>query len=208
MFESVTRRRLRRNSDSSIWRRCSTKARGYWHKTPKRWNGFGSGIFGSVRHDVNPLGHLDLLKVLARYRVPVVVIGGHAVVFHGHIRSTEDLDVIWLRNPGSEAALVDALREVNAKWISNEVDASTGLEKLVPVTPSYVAGNHLMVLVTDQGFLDVFDYVPGCPDADVHDVFDQSLPADEVRFVSLPWLRRMKGGTDRTKDAEDLKQLE
>jgi hypothetical protein len=30
----------------------------------------------------------------------------------------------------------------------------------------------------------------------------------DVRFVSLDWLRRMKGATDRTKDAEDLRQLE
>jgi hypothetical protein len=152
--------------------------------------------------------HLELLKVLARHRVPVVVIGGHAVSFHGHIRETEDLDVIWLRSQESEQALLAALTEVNAKWISNEVDPATRLEKLEPVTMSYIRSNHLMVLLTDVGFLDVFDFVPAFPDADVREVFDQSVPSKDARFVSLEWLRKMKGASDRSKDAEDLRQLE
>lgn len=140
--------------------------------------------------------------------MPVVVIGGHAVSFHGHIRETEDLDVIWLRTEESERALLAALAEVNAKWISNEVDPVTRLEKLEPVTMAYVRSNHLMVLLTDLGFLDVFDFVPAFPDVDVREVLDQSIPSEDARFVSLEWLRKMKGSTDRSKDAEDLRQLE
>ena len=152
--------------------------------------------------------HLELLKVLARHGVPVVVIGGHAVSFHGHIRDTEDLDVIWLRSPRSESALLAALTEVNAASISNEKDPSTGMEKLVPVSLSSIRANHLMLLVTDLGLLDLFDYVPGFPDADVRQVYDEGIPSGDARFVSLEWLRKMKGATDRAKDAEDLRQLE
>jgi hypothetical protein len=152
--------------------------------------------------------HLKLLKILTDHGVPLVVIGGHAVTFHGYIRDTEDLDVIWLRSEAAESALLAALTEVNAKFITNEVDPATRLEKLAPVTAPYIKANHLMLLVTDLGFLDLFDYVPAFPDADVQEVFDESLSAGGARFVSLEWLRRMKSATDRAKDAEDLRQLE
>jgi hypothetical protein len=78
----------------------------------------------------------------------------------------------------------------------------------VPVTADYIAANHLMMLLTDQGWLDIFDFVPGFPEADVQQVFDESIPAGGTRYVSLNWLKRMKGASDRSKDAEDLKHLE
>jgi hypothetical protein len=152
--------------------------------------------------------HFKLLKILTDHGVPVVVIGGHAVSFHGHIRDTEDLDVIWLRTDAAEAALLAALTAVNAKWISNTIDPATGIEKPVPISLPYIKAHHLMMLVTDLGLLDLFDYVPGEPNADVQDVFDKSVDAGGARYVSLDWLRRMKSATDRPKDAEDLRQLE
>lgn len=154
-----------------------------------------------------PLGHYELLDILVRHGVRFVIIGGHAVNFHGHVRTTEDLDLIWLREPASEAALVAALKATNACWISNEIDPTTGLEKLVPVTPEYVAITHLMVLVTDFGFLDLFDFVPGVPEASVRDVFDQSIPTGDHRYASLEWLRRMKQAANRPRDLADLENL-
>lgn len=154
------------------------------------------------------MDHFKLLKILTDHAVPIVVIGGHAVTFHGHIRDTEDLDVLWLRSQATEAALLGALTAVNAKWISKSIDPATGMEKLVPVTLPYIQANHLMMLVTDFGLLDLFDYVPGAPDADIREVFDQSVAASGARYVSLDWLRRMKRATGRPKDAEDLRQLE
>ena len=152
--------------------------------------------------------HFKLLKILTDHGVPVVVIGGHAVSFHGHIRDTEDLDVIWVRSEAADQALFAALAAVNAQWISNELDPETGLEKLKPITLQYVKANHLMLLVTDLGFVDLFDYVPGIPGATVQEVFEESIPSGTARFVSLDWLRRMKSATDRSKDAEDLRHLE
>jgi hypothetical protein len=156
---------------------------------------------------VIPLGHHELLRHLVRHKVPFVVIGGHAVNFHGHPRATQDLDIIWLRGPESEAALARALHEVGAKWISNEVDPATGIEKLIPVTASYVSATHLMMLVTDYGFLDLFDFVPGFLQTDVQEVFRQSVPFGDWRYVSLDWLKRMKAMTNRPRDVDDLEHL-
>jgi hypothetical protein len=60
-----------------------------------------------------------VFDVLCRHRVPFVVIGGHAVNFHGSIRATEDTDVVWLRSPTAEAALLAALREIEAAYIGS-----------------------------------------------------------------------------------------
>lgn len=82
-----------------------------------------------------------------------MVVGGYAVIFHGHMRTTIDVDVIWLRTPAAEAALQAALKEVNAAWISSEIDPATRLEKLVPVEMGYIQSTHLMMLVTDRASL-------------------------------------------------------
>jgi len=156
---------------------------------------------------VTPLGQNNLLEILARHKVPFVIVGGHAVSFHGHIRATQDLDVIWLRGTAAEAALVAALHEAHAQWISDEIDPATGLEKLVPVSAVYVASTRLMMLVTDFGFLDLFDFVPGLTDASVQEVFDQSIPSGDYRFVSLDWLKKMKRSANRPRDIDDLEQL-
>jgi hypothetical protein len=150
---------------------------------------------------------LNVFQHLARAGVRFVIIGGHAVAFHGYVRTTEDADVIFERSPASEVALLEALESVHACWISDERDGATGHERLVPVSPSYVRGQHLMMLTTDLGFLDLYDYIPGFPDTPVADVFSDSVELDNLRFVSLRWLRRLKQAAGRHKDLDDLQHL-
>ncbi len=150
---------------------------------------------------------MALFEVLVRHGVPFVVIGGHAVNFHGYIRATEDHDIIFQRSPDSEAALLLALQELNAAWISDEIDPTTGLERLVPVTPSYVRHQHLMMLHTDAGYLDVFDHIPGFPHEPVARLFDSAEQLHGIHYVSLQWLRRMKAASGRPRDLDDLENL-
>jgi hypothetical protein len=150
---------------------------------------------------------LNVFQLLARADVPFVVIGGHAVVFHGYVRTTEDADLIFERSPASEAALLEALQSIHACWISDERDPVTRQERLVPVSASYVRGQHLMMLTTDLGFLDLYDYIPGFPDTPVADVFSDSIELDNLRFVSLAWLRKLKQAAGRYKDLDDLEHL-
>jgi hypothetical protein len=149
----------------------------------------------------------EFFALLVKHQVPFVIIGGHAVQFHGYVRNTEDVDVVWVRSEESEARLLAALQEANACWISDERDPATQLERLVPVSVSYIRSEHLMMLVTDYGFVDLFDYVPGFPQADVNEVYEQSIVSDGLRFISLEWLKKMKQVSDRPKDRQDLEQL-
>lgn len=64
----------------------------------------------------------QLFDVLTRHGVPFVVMGGHAVNFHGFVRATEDTDVLWIRSPAAEENLLRALDELAAEYIGNEID--------------------------------------------------------------------------------------
>lgn len=70
---------------------------------------------------------LKVYEILQRHRVPFVVVGGHAVTFHGYLRTTEDIDVVWLRSADSEQAMLEALTEITACWLDSKIDPETEL---------------------------------------------------------------------------------
>ncbi len=150
---------------------------------------------------------LSLFHVLRRHGVPFVIVGGHAVNLHGYRRATEDSDLAWVRSPAAEDALYAALTELDACYIGRDLDPATGLERLHPVSRPYIQANHLMMLWTTGGFLDLFDYVPEHPDVDVERLMESSVEVDGLNVVSLDWLRRMKTVAGRDKDLIDLKNL-
>jgi hypothetical protein len=150
---------------------------------------------------------LAVFHLLAGAGVPFVIIGGHAVTIHGYVRTTEDADLIFQRTPAAETALLSALQSIHACWISDERDPATGVERLIPVSPAYVRGEHLMMLTTDLGFLDLFDYIPGFPETPVSEIFADCVEVENLRFVSLQWLRKLKRAAGRHKDLDDLEHL-
>ena len=149
----------------------------------------------------------DVFERLKRHGIPFVIVGGHAVNYHGYIRATEDADVVWLRSPENEEQLHRALVELDANYISSEIDPITGIERTVPVTLPWIQNTRLMMLYTKCGFLDLFDYIPGIPQADPAELMQSSLEVDGLRFASLDWLRKMKRAAGRDKDLLDLKNL-
>lgn len=149
----------------------------------------------------------QLLQTLRRHDLKFVIIGGHAVNFHGYGRTTEDTDIVWLRSPESEKTLYDALKEIDARYIGDEIDPTTGIEKSHPVTAAFIQSTRLMMLLTRHGFLDLFDYIPGLPSEDPARLFSTSIESDGLRYASLDYLRQMKRKADRAKDKLDLENL-
>jgi hypothetical protein len=148
-----------------------------------------------------------IFSVLAKHGVRFIVIGGHAVYRHGYRRTTADIDIVWLRSADSSAKLLAALTELEAAWIGKEIDPATGIERTYPVSPAYIDREHLMMLWTPYGPLDLFDYIPGLPAEDVAELFKTGVEGDGLLFPSLSWLRRMKRASGRTKDLADLEEL-
>ena len=150
---------------------------------------------------------IHIFDAFKRHGVPFLIVGGHAVNFHGHLRQTEDTDIVWIRSPEAEKALASALAEIDAQYIGKEIDPSTGIERTYPVSLQFIQARDLMMLCTKFGFLDLFSYVPGHPDADVEAFYDAGVDSKGLRYASLQWLQKMKTASGRSKDLEDLEKL-
>ena len=141
------------------------------------------------------------------HQVPFATIGGHAVVAHGYVRTTEDTDIIFFRSAESERALLAALLELNARWISDEIDPTTDLERQIPVSLEFLQDRRVMCLITDYGFLDIFDHVPGNTDLGVEEVLRTAIILDGIPFASKSALIAMKRAAGRPQDLLDLEHL-
>jgi hypothetical protein len=148
-----------------------------------------------------------LLEMIRESGVPFVVVGGMAVAYHGHVRGTEDVDVVWLRSAETVGPMFKALERLCARCISNEIDSATGIERTYWITEAFVRSSRVMMLDTKHGFLDLYDFIPGFPAEDVRRLLDSSVEAEGYRFASLEWLRKMKKAAGRTKDLLDLENL-
>ncbi|MBN1864511.1 MAG: hypothetical protein JW808_06385 [Victivallales bacterium] len=150
---------------------------------------------------------MKLLEALRDHSVEFVIIGGHAVCFHGYIRTTEDFDIIINPDDSNKEKLCHALFAMNACWISDEIDPATNSGKTIPVSLEFVKNNHLMMLCTDHGYLDVFDFIPGFPDVSVEQIFQDSQELNGMRYASLEWLLKIKRKSTKPRDIEDIEQL-
>ena len=91
-------------------------------------------------------------------------------------------------------------------WLRGRPSGS-GIEKIYPVTESFVRAGGLMMLCTNAGFLDRFDSIPGFPHEPARTVWESALEIDGLRVASLDWLRNMKQAAGRPKDLLDLENL-
>ncbi len=64
-----------------------------------------------------------------------------------------------------------------------------------------------MMLGTDLGFLDLFDFIPSLPGESLDDLFTSAVVRAARPFASLSWVRRMKQAADRPQDRIDLENL-
>jgi len=137
----------------------------------------------------------DLLQSLGAHGARYLLIGGYAVIYHGYVRSTGDMDV-WV-GPGQENVerVATALREfgLDIPDVSAELFADPNTVVQFGYPPFRVD------LLTDLAALS-FDE---CYARRVVDTLD----GIEVSILSLGDLRANKRAVGRGKDIEDLKQL-
>jgi hypothetical protein len=149
---------------------------------------------------------LDVDRIIAtfhRYGVDFVVIGGIAVLAHGHPRATFDLDFVAELTAENMQRLAVALEELGARI--RGVDAA--LLEVNPTDPAQLASGANWTLVTDAGWLDFMPGAEGVRDyaeivADAVTVRDGTF-----RVVGLDDLIRMKRTSGRDKDLDDIAAL-
>lgn len=150
-----------------------------------------------------PLDIDRMVDTFRRHDVDFVVIGGIAVLAHGHPRATFDLDFMADLSEDNVERLAAALDELNARV--RGIDAE--LLDVAPSDPGQLASGANRALVTDAGWL---DFMPAAEGArDYEEVAASAVPVRDgaFRVVGLDDLIRMKRVSGRRKDLDDIAAL-
>jgi hypothetical protein len=158
-----------------------------------------------------PIDPVPLLRRLADAGVLHVVIGGFAVVAHGVLRVTKDLDICPDPAPDNLERLAAFVAGIDAVQLgTGEFDADE--MPLDPTSPDDLAEGGNFRLQSPLGALDVMQWVPGI-DADqafatlAADAVAADVDGVPVRISSLVHLRAMKRAAGRPQDLQDLADL-
>ena len=140
-----------------------------------------------------------------------LVAGGLAVVAHGYLRATADMDVVIQLKPDN---IIPAFRAL----------AELGYHPAVPVTAEQFADDgQRQRLIKDKGMIvlnlysdqhplnsvDIFAIEPFDFDIEYEKALvGEITPGLFVRFVSIPTLIKMKKAANRPRDLDDIEHLE
>jgi hypothetical protein len=144
---------------------------------------------------------LEFIRLLHAHQVRYVVVGGEAVIYHGHARLTGDIDFFYDSSPDNSAALFEVLKEFWGGQIP-------GIETVEELREEGV----IIQFGRPPNRIDLLNRIDGV-------TFDQAwphratellrTPAGEftLHYVGLTELIRNKETCARPKDLEDLKFL-
>jgi hypothetical protein len=150
-----------------------------------------------------PLDVDRIVATLRRHGVDFVVIGGIAVLAHGHPRATFDLDFVADLAAGNMRRLAAAFEELDARV--RGVDGT--LLEVDPTDAEQLGSGANWTLVTDAGWLDFMPAAEGV--RDYAEIVADAVPVrgGAFRVVGLDDLIRMKRVAGRDKDIDDIAAL-
>jgi len=158
-----------------------------------------------------PIDPVPLLRALAAARVDLVVIGGFAVISHGVVRATKDLDICPSPEPGNLARLAGCLSELGVTQLGVG-DFELDEMPFDPTRAEDLGQGGNFRLQTPFGVLDVMQWVSGIDSEQAYvdlaaDAVTAEVDGIAVRICSLANLIVMKRAAGRPQDLQDLADL-
>ncbi|MCE7041091.1 DUF6036 family nucleotidyltransferase [Dyadobacter sp. CY312] len=139
--------------------------------------------------------YINLIRLLNEEGVEYVVLGGHAVIAHGYLRTTGDVD-IFVRPSHS-----NAIKILKAMERYGYTDGEFDLEDFIKV-PSYLSFGRY------DGWVDIMTFTLGVSFDECYDnrliLEIQGVP---VNFIGLRQLVENKRAIGRPQDLRDLENL-
>jgi predicted nucleotidyltransferase len=151
-----------------------------------------------------------ILRSLNDANVRYLIVGGLAVVAHGYVRATVDLDIVLQLKGANALKAMQALKEI-------------GYEPLIPVDAADFADEKKRQVWRDEKHMIVFQMRHSRPESTRLDIFvEEPFSFDEeyerafwdtVANVRAPFLRydeliRLKRASGRPQDLADIAELE
>ena len=145
---------------------------------------------------------VEFISLLAKHEVQSVIVGGAAVIFHGHIRFTGDVDFFYSTASENIKALFGALLEF---WDGNVPGIRSHEELSEPA---------LVVQFGRQpNRIDLLNRIDGVP---FEEAWSSRIPLTmatpkgtvSLAMLSLPELLKNKRASGRPKDLDDLRFFE
>lgn len=146
-----------------------------------------------------------VFATLGRHGVDYITIGAFAVIAHGYVRATADIDLVARQDRDNLERLATAFAELNARL--RGVDAA--LLDIDPTNPDTLANGASFTLDTDAGPIDYLNDVPGAGDYDDMRAraIETTAAGVAVRVAGLDDLIRMKRESGRPQDIRDIANL-
>ena len=152
--------------------------------------------------DATPLDVERIFAALRTHRVEYVVVGGIAVQVHGHVRMTNDVDLIPSPTPENLKRLAEALTELDARVLNPGSESLRIDARMLPRAT-------LWQLSTRHGDMDVLRDTPGAaPFPELHQrALVIALGDHHIPVAGRDDLIRMKRATGRPVDLADIAAL-
>jgi hypothetical protein len=145
----------------------------------------------------------ELIEILGRHGVRYLLVGGEAVIYHGHPRLTGDVDFWYEQTPDNAGRLFAALREF---WGGPIPAVATAAELLVPsVVVQFGKPPHRVDFISAIDGVTFETAWPHRVDEDLELLDSRRLP---VAVIGLAELVANKRAAGRHKDLDDVEHLE
>ncbi len=141
-----------------------------------------------------PKDFREFIELLNRNKVRYIVIGGYAVVYHGYVRSTNDID-IWID-----------IRKDNIKKLIKVLD-EFGFSSL-NIKETDFSPNHIIQLGYPPNRIDLITTPAGIDFKTCYDSKEQvKIDDTRVNIIDLDNLIKTKRASNRTRDLADIEEL-
>ena len=140
----------------------------------------------------------DLLIELSDARAEFVVLGGHAVAFHGHPRATKDLDILVRASPANATLVYQALAAFGAPMEAFDVAAA-----------DFATYDGVLQIGLPPRRIDILNRAAGISFDEAiasGDSFD--IDGRQIPIIGRDALLRNKRAAGRAQDIADLQALE
>lgn len=144
------------------------------------------------------------LRALSEAGVDFVLIGGVAVAAHGHVRGTEDVDLVPDPEPDNLLRLGNALVGLDARRLLGDG------EPFGPADHNALAARRNLSLLTRNGQLDIVQHATGLPS--YQELAERAITIEAfgltLRVISKSDLIATKRSRGEPRDLDDVSALE